>query len=119
MYDARCKPIIRLIMMTAWTDILKDNLDKSQPIEYEGNINIFSGHSFICDGYDTDGRFHFNLGWNGYSDGYYYIDSITISTVNFNALQYAIINIKPNKEFTSRISLLKPLELKQAICLSK
>jgi hypothetical protein len=29
------------------------------------------GHAFICDGYDINGMFHFNLGWDGYGDGYY------------------------------------------------
>ena len=33
--------------------------------------NIFdsSGHAFVCDGYKSDGTFHFNWGWDGdYND---------------------------------------------------
>ncbi len=96
-----------------WADILKENLDNSQPIAYGGRSRNFGSHSFICDGYDTDGRFHFNLGWNGNSNGYYYIDSI--STLKFNLSQEAVINIKPIKELNSQVSLLNPLELKQEI----
>ncbi len=92
-----------------WTDILKKNLDNSQPMEYAG-FSAGGGHSFICDGYDTDGRFHFNLGWGGQVDGYY-----DITNFYFNQRQSATINIRPSKGAKSQVALLKPLELQQEI----
>jgi hypothetical protein len=113
MYDNSIKLIHRSDYDdNTWTNILKKNLDNNQPMPYAGEANAIR-HSFICDGYDTDGRFHFNLGWNGNSNGYYYIDGIT--NLELNLKQNAIINIKPVEEFRPQISLLKPLELKQEI----
>ena len=33
-------------------------------------------HSFVCDGFSSDGYFHFNLGWGGDSDGYYALGAV-------------------------------------------
>ncbi len=97
-----------------WTDMLKENLDNDQPMAYSGG-DASSGHSFICDGYDTDGRFHFNFGWDGMGNGYYYINNVTLNSDDYSLMQYAIINIKPLENFNAQISLLKPLELKQEV----
>ncbi|MGI6369362.1 MAG: T9SS type A sorting domain-containing protein [Ignavibacteria bacterium] len=115
MYDTNVRIISRYKYDdNTWTDILKENLDNNQPIEYSGRDNYYNaGHSFVCDGYDTDGRFHFNLGRNGNSNGYYYIDNIT--NLKLNLKQNAIVNIKPIKELYSQVALLKPLELKQEV----
>lgn len=66
---------------TEWIAMLKTELDASRPIMYAGvgcdNVNIEStcyGHSFVCDGYDSDDMFHFNFGWTNSCDGYYDID---------------------------------------------
>ncbi len=113
MYDTNVRVILRSDYNdSTWADILKENLDNSQPMEYTGYSEDF-GHAFICDGYDTDGRFHFNLGWNGIFDGYYYIYHIT--DYYLDQMQAATINIKPSKGVKSQVSLLKPLELQQGI----
>jgi hypothetical protein len=49
-----------------WNNILKEQLDKGQPVYYEGGQ-----HAFICDGYDEEEYFHFNWGWSGDKDGWY------------------------------------------------
>lgn len=53
----------------AWVNNFYQNIMESKPIYVSG-----SGHSFICDGIDPEGLFHFNLGWSGYGDGYYPLD---------------------------------------------
>ncbi|MGM5631192.1 thiol protease/hemagglutinin PrtT [Apibacter raozihei] len=55
----------------AWSQILINSFENRQPVYYAGG-----GHAFICDGYDSDGLFHFNWGWSGSADGYYSIDAI-------------------------------------------
>lgn len=53
-----------------WTAMIKAELDKHHPILY-GGASEYGGHSFICDGYDNQGKFHFNWGWSGANDGYF------------------------------------------------
>ena len=77
-----------------WKQMLIDNLDKGYPIPYSGSGNS-GGHEFVCDGYDTDTLFHLNLGWGGYSDGYYEIDSINAGGYDFSHYNDAILNLHP------------------------
>jgi hypothetical protein len=56
--------------LTDWMNILKDELDLGQPMYYSGFNESWSGHAFVCDGYQGD-NFHFNFGWSGTSNGYY------------------------------------------------
>ena len=51
---------------------LADELSQGRPIWCAG-AGSNAAHSYICDGYDLNGLFHFNLGWNGSSNGYYEI----------------------------------------------
>jgi Leucine-rich repeat (LRR) protein len=61
----------------SWTEIFYQNLSEFKPILVTGG-----GHAFVCDGYNTEGMFHFNLGWNGYGDGYYSLSSVMNMPVN-------------------------------------
>ena len=56
-----------------WTALIKENLDMHLPLYYAGGSSL-GQHAFVCDGYDSNGLFHFNLGWDGVADGYYTID---------------------------------------------
>lgn len=53
-----------------WTNIIKKELNENRPVIYNGQ-SVAGGHSFVCDGYNTDGLFHINWGWGGQSDGYF------------------------------------------------
>lgn len=57
-----------------WITMLKRELDDGRPLQYRGSDKGGAGgHSFVCDGYDSDDKFHFNWGWGGYCDGFYSI----------------------------------------------
>ena len=58
-----------------WTAMIKEELDKRRPILY-GGASEEGGHSFICDGYDDAGYFHFNWGWSGDNDGYFLLSRL-------------------------------------------
>ena len=58
-----------------WTAMVKAELDLKRPILYAGEGDE-GGHSFICDGYDTSNKFHFNWGWSGDCDGYFTLSSL-------------------------------------------
>ncbi|MFQ3580134.1 MAG: C10 family peptidase, partial [Bacteroidales bacterium] len=78
-----------------WKFLLKEDLDKSHPILYRGTNNNGDGHAFVCDGYQDTSYFHFNWGWGGYSDGFYYLDPIN-PQMSFKWGQGAVFNITPN-----------------------
>jgi len=61
----------------SWAEVFYQNLSEYKPIMVTGG-----GHAFICDGYDKDGFFHFNLGWDGYGDGFYPLNSVMGLPVN-------------------------------------
>lgn len=59
-----------------WEDMIYDNLENLGPVIYMGASNIGGGHAFVCDGYSSDGYFHFNWGWSGDYDGYYLLTAL-------------------------------------------
>jgi hypothetical protein len=83
-----------------WDSVIVSHLDRRIPMYYAGwsepNIN---GHGFICDGYKTVDScyyFHFNFGWSGYRDGYFYTNSLYVGSYNFNLAQELIVNAYPD-----------------------
>ena len=54
----------------AYREMLADELSNGRPIWAAGSSDG-GAHSYVCDGFDLNGLFHFNLGWNGGSNGYY------------------------------------------------
>lgn len=53
-----------------WEEMIYGELATGHPVAYSGQ-DPSGGHAFICDGYDGNGLFHFNWGWNGMANGYY------------------------------------------------
>lgn len=88
---------------TQWIQLLKDELDASRPVLYAG-FDSESGHAFVCDGYNTSNKFHFNWGWGGHYDGYFAIGALnpggggtgSNSTYTFNLNNVALVNVHPN-----------------------
>lgn len=91
-----------------WTELLRNELDQSRPIIYEG-YDAEGGHCFVCDGYNTTGKFHFNWGWGGYYDGYYTMGALnlggggtgTTSSYTFNVYNNALLAVQPNNATSS------------------
>ncbi|MBE0640926.1 MAG: C10 family peptidase, partial [Bacteroidales bacterium] len=78
----------------AWKDLLKNQLDLGRPMYYHGYGS--GGHAFNVDGYQGDDHFHFNWGWGGSYNGYYYVSDLNPGGSNFTNGQGAIINIEPS-----------------------
>ena len=82
-----------------WEKIIRDQLDAGMPV-----FGHSPGHYYIIDGYDNNGKFHFNWGWNGKSDGWY---PLSVDWRNLGGddadsgedddSQNIIINIKPDE----------------------
>lgn len=83
-----------------WSQILYDALKDYGPILY-GGFSMSSAHAFVCDGYDGEGLFHFNWGWDGKADGYFAIDFLNPVVedepwkTGYNGGQSALLNIHP------------------------
>ena len=78
-----------------WSNILKNELDNKRPILYSGRGT--GGHAFVCDGYDANGYFHFNFGWDGWCNAYMSFTSIRPSGYNFTQSQFAVCGIQPGE----------------------
>jgi len=83
-----------------WDSVIVSHLQRRIPMYYAGwSVPNINGHGFICDGYkmvDSAYYFHFNFGWSGYKDGYYYTHSLYVGSYNFNLAQELIINAYPD-----------------------
>lgn len=87
-------------LTTNWKSKMRNSLDEGDPILYGGNIpNGGAGHAFVCDGYQNDDYFHFNWGWNGSEDGYFYIDDDDGSPViEYKKWQEAVFYVHPDQQ---------------------
>lgn len=88
-----CRYIYRTQFGPEWEDIIYKEISEGRPVCYAGK-NIYSGHAFICDGYDGEGNFHINWGWAGGYDGFFKLSLYQ----NFSALQNALIGIIPSSD---------------------
>jgi hypothetical protein len=85
-----------------WETLIYDELAAGRPVPYSGSSNPSSGHSFICDGYDGDGLFHINWGWNGSYDGFFSLSVLNPQSygVGFCMNQGATFGIRPSSPDT-------------------
>ena len=88
-----------------WENLIYGEVSAGRPVLYGGQ-STSGGHQFICDGYSSDGYFHFNWGWGGMSDGYFLLTSLNPDAIGtgggmgggFNYLQEATVGIQPKNE---------------------
>lgn len=102
-----------------WTQMLWDNLKNYGPLVYGGSGSSAS-HAFVCDGYSSNGYFHFNWGWGGKADGYFKLTALApTSGQSYNDMQNAIFGIRPDEgnchiddlEVIGEIRIGKPFEV--------
>ena len=88
---------------TEWVDLIYSELAARRPV-IMGGQSVSSGHSFVCDGYDTADYFHINWGWGGSSDGYFRLSALNpyeqgaggSSTLDgFTMMQQILLGVQP------------------------
>ena len=80
-----------------WDSLLVAHLDQKIPLYYAGwSVPNIYGHAFVCDGYQDGNYYHFNWGWSGAYDGYFYTDNLTPGGSSFNLAQEMIVNAVPD-----------------------
>ncbi|MBR1765664.1 MAG: thiol protease/hemagglutinin PrtT [Bacteroidales bacterium] len=87
---------------SAWTALVRGELDAGHPILYAGADGNEGGHCFVCDGYDDQGLYHFNWGWSGSGDGFYALDALNPGsggagggTYHFSDDQEILVGLQP------------------------
>lgn len=80
-----------------WKEMLREELDAGRPLLYGGaDSQTSSGHTLVCDGYQDTSFFHFNWGWNGTYNGFFYIDSLIAGNNFFDIQHDAVVGLAPN-----------------------
>lgn len=96
-----------------WEDLLRAELDAGRPIIYIArDEHVNTGHAFICDGYNSEGLFHFNLGWYGYSDGWYVSSAIHViypngTVFDFDSHHEVVYGSRPPEGWQPPVPLIK------------
>ena len=80
-----------------WKALLRNELDNGRPVIYGGaSSETLAGHTLVCDGYQDTSFFHFNWGWNGTYNGYFYLDSLIAGENYFDFQHDVVVGIKPD-----------------------
>ena len=96
-----------------WEQLLYNELTEKRPVVYSGN-KASSGHAFICDGYDGNGLFHINWGWNGRYNGYFLLSILNpeaqgtgsaSGSYGFIYSQVMVINLNPSSDASPQLQV--------------
>lgn len=94
-----------LYSQSQWENIIYTELHHGRPVIFGANTASNLGHAFVCDGYDGEGLFHINWGWEGVSDGYFRLQALnpasqgtggSVGNYGFSYKQLALVGISPN-----------------------
>lgn len=78
-----------------WVGLMKNDIDLGRPVQYVGWDPNEGGHTWVCDGYDQNDFLHMNWGWGGQANGYYFVNLMNPSGMNFSDGHEAVIGILP------------------------
>lgn len=94
-YDASCTYRDKWgVNNTTWQGYLTTDLNAYRPVIYSGS-GSGGGHAFIVDGYQGTNYFHFDWGWSGYANGYFYLTALNPAGNDFTDYQGAVFSIFP------------------------
>lgn len=92
-----------------WTDLLKYQIDQGYPVLYRGDkCDLCSDkHYWVIAGYNADGLFYCNWGWNGKShlNGFYLIRDLYVNGTNYMKNNTMLYNIVPDWNVTNKCEL--------------
>ncbi len=64
---------------TRFAEILREELLSGCPVYLEGRpAGSSSGHAWVTDGFDENGLFHMNFGWDGGGDAYFSLTNLSL-----------------------------------------
>jgi len=90
-----------------WNDMLMTELSAGRPVLMAGH-SAGQAHAYVCDGYDEQGFYHLNWGWEGEANGYYNIQYMSPDLPEWfdkdnaeqglNLLQVIVAGVQPPKK---------------------
>ena len=81
-----------------WVYTIKNEIGEGRPVLFgASDENGNGGHSYVCDGFDSSGKLHFNWGWDGRGDGYFVFSALNVLDYKFNKNQYIVTGLQLNK----------------------
>ena len=89
---------------TTWENILMNELNNNRPVIYSGIDPSSEGHAWVCDGYKDTSYYHFNWGWSGQSNGYYYLNNLDPPGCNFSQSHEIVYGIYPGAGYPPNCS---------------
>jgi hypothetical protein len=91
---------------TQWLNLIETDLNAGRPVQYVGNDPSQGGHTWVCDGYESNNYVHMNWGWAGSDDGYFNINNLLTTNGNFNPTsdQEILVGIEPPASVDAGIS---------------
>ncbi len=97
-YSQQTRYIFRDSTTLNWDSLIITHLNARKPLYYAGweDYTYTSGHAFVCDGYQDTGYYHFNWGWGGVYDGYFYTNQLNPGGANFNIAQELVVDMYPD-----------------------
>ena len=79
---------------------IRTDLDAGFPLIYSGVGNA-GGHAFNLDGYQGTSYFHFNFGWSGYGNGYFFLSNLNPGGSAFNESQGGVFSMYPDEDLSA------------------
>jgi len=100
-YSPETEYVFRDTTTMDWDSLLLSHIDRKIPMYYAGWAapGSQSGHAFIADGYEVTPQgkhYHFNWGWGGTLNGYFYTNNLTPGGSQFSFMQELIVNAYPD-----------------------
>lgn len=91
------------VAVSEFETLFNRDLELGRPIIMGGESSQ-GGHEFVCDGRDTQGRFHINWGWEGESNCYCALTNLKPSgkSYNFSRNIDALVGVYPNEPTATR-----------------
>ena len=72
---------------SVWIALIENDLNIGRPVQYEGSDPTQGGHTWVCDGYDSNNYLHMNWGWGGDDNGFFSINNLQTTNGGFNPSQ--------------------------------
>lgn len=82
-----------------WEGVLLQELAAGYPVLCSGGSSG-GAHEFVCDGYNEEGLFHYNFGWDGLDNGWF-----ACTATGFDASPSIVYGIRPDNGGKGALSL--------------
>lgn len=101
--ESICFKYRRYYNSNEWNEMLYNELRNNGPVIYFGYTDDSEeeseGHGFLLEGYNGDGYFYVNFGWDGQDNNVFLLDVVD-GVFNFIYKQGAVFNAKPSQSLT-------------------